>query len=157
MEFGRLKVVSFSHKQGVHRCYNCLCECGKTKAIMGASLRDGRTKSCGCFMIENATTHGLSRTRTYTSWQSMRDRCYNKSYSRYYDYGGRGIRVCDEWKDSFEKFLEEMGERPKGTSLDRIDNNGDYCKSNCKWSTPKEQAKNRRPAKLMRYLNNGHP
>lgn len=90
------------------------------------------------------TTHGMSRTKTYNSWVSMLQRCYNPNETGYKNWGGRGITVCDAWNNSFEAFLADMGERPEGTSLDRIDNNGDYEPGNCKWSTRKEQNLNKR-------------
>ena len=91
--------------------------------------------------------HNMSNTRTYKSWESMKTRCYNENCNRYKNYGGRGISVCNEWKNSFLQFLKDMEERPENKSLDRIDNNGNYEPSNCKWSTFKEQMSNRSPMK----------
>ena len=97
--------------------------------------------------------HGMSRTPVYDVWISMRDRCYNKNNPGYAMYGGRGIVVCDEWKTSFPNFLADMGDQPAGLELDRIDNDGIYTKSNCQWSTPKEQCRNRRSC--IYYEHNG--
>ena len=88
-------------------------------------------------------------TKTYFTWRNMRSRCLNSNHVAYYNYGGRGIKVCDEWRDSYDKFVEDMGESPVGMSLDRINNDGDYCKENCKWSTIKEQLNNQRRNRLV--------
>lgn len=96
-------------------------------------------------------THGMSGNYTYKSWGMMKSRCTNPSYNHYHNYGGRGIKVCDRWLESFENFLEDMGERPKNHSLDRIDVDGDYCKENCRWSTSKEQNNNRRNNHIIEF------
>jgi len=89
-------------------------------------------------------THDKSRTRIYFAWQRMKQRCYDTNYSAYQYWGGRGIKVCDRWLDSFDNFYDDMGDIPKGRSLDRINNDVDYCKSNCRWATPSVQAFNKR-------------
>lgn len=128
----------------------CLCECGEETTAQANNLRSGNTRSCGCLGRESSVIngkankkHGYAHTRTYQSWRAMKKRCYlpqNPSYAR---YGGRGIRVCKRWFYSFEAFLADMGERPPGTSLDRINNDDHYKPSNCRWATPKEQSANR--------------
>jgi len=106
-------------------------------------VKSGNTSSCGCLQREAVTKHGQAGTPEYQAWNSCRNRCNNPSYQGYADYGGRGIAVCDRW-DDLENFLADMGPRPKGCSLDRIDNELGYSPENCKWSTQSEQGRNRR-------------
>ena len=121
------------------------CDCCKKKMIKVSSVKNGSIKSCGCLKIgRSGFKHGMARTRVYRSWADMRQRCLNKSNTNYKYYGGRGITICQEWINSFINFYKDMGERPKGKSIDRINNDGNYCKENCKWSTPKEQMNNTR-------------
>ena len=155
--FSRWSVISYYGKarSGPHY-WNCICSCGNKKIIRGTHLKDGTTQSCGCFKIEKVTTHGHTRkgraSPTYQSWNSMIKRCTNPNTKRYSDWGGRGITVCDRWLHSFENFLADMGECPEGLTLDRIDNDGNYEPSNCKWGTYKEQRYNQRKHKNSVYL-----
>ncbi len=159
--FNRLTVVDSagSDPKG-GRLWLCRCDCGNLSTPNASSLVGGRTGSCGCAQRDAvaatgrlATTHGRARhgagikgDRTYRSWTSMCSRCSNPNDPSFYDYGGRGISVTKPWRDSFESFLNDMGERPPETSIDRIDNRFGYFAANCKWSDKWEQARNRRKA-----------
>lgn len=123
--------------------YYCTCSCGVKKQVRHSHLKSGQTKSCGC----SWTKHGLSYDPVYKLWESMIRRCNDKNHRAYHNYGGRGIKVCDRWMN-IENFVSDMYPRPKDTSLDRIDNNGNYCPENCKWSTQTQQSRNRRTTKL---------
>ena len=129
--------------------YRCICDCGNEYNSTLTELKRGDIKSCGCYkrdyLKEKLTTHGMSSHYMNRKWRAIKNRCYNKKTDRYKDYGGRGIIMCEEWKDSFEQFYEDMGERPSPDyTLDRIDNDGPYAPWNCKWSDSTEQAINKR-------------
>ena len=126
----------------------CRCDCGTERVVLGRNLRDGSSTSCGCAHREaaakRATRHGLSRSRAYRCWLSMKQRCFNPDHIGYVYYGGRGISVHEDWL-SFEKFFADMLDPPPGLSIDRIDNDGNYEPGNCRWATPAMQIANRRP------------
>lgn len=131
----------------------CRCDCGSEMMTTSHHLREGHTKSCGCLQREVVTKHGQCSTiksNTYSSWDHMVQRCTNPNLKQHEDYGGRGIRVCDRWKE-FKNFLEDMGKCPFRYSIDRIDNNKGYYKKNCRWATRKQQARNTRRNRLIIY------
>jgi hypothetical protein len=148
-KYGKLTIVKevepYIQPSGkTKRKFNCLCECGNITNVMLSKLRNNHTRSCGCFQKEKVTTHGLAYHPLYKTWDNMKQRCYNTNYNQYKDWGGRGIKICDRWLNSFENFLTDMGERPEGTTLDRKNNDGDYEPSNCRWATKSEQELNKR-------------
>ena len=140
-----------------HKSYLCQCDCGNKKVILGASIRAGRSKSCGClskqarFTKEKVIKHGQSRSKTYQIWNGMKGRCSpltkGKTRKNYYE---KGIRVCESWQ-KFENFFKDMGCCPEGMTIERINSNGNYEPSNCRWATPKEQANNTCQNHLVEY------
>jgi hypothetical protein len=153
---GRLTVISRAENsiRGQAR-WNCVCACGNKRIVASASLVKKTTKSCGCLMREIVSklnrTHGMRKTPIYGAWFSMKHRCLNPNNPFYHHYGGRGISVCPRWLENFENFLEDMGDRPEGMSLDRIDVNGNYEPGNCRWATWKEQQNNRRDNRFIEF------
>ena len=146
----RLTAIKFSHKVGTHQYWFFRCDCGNEKVIKVGNVKSGGTKSCGCLGVGKKIKHGMAGTKIYNIWKSMRQRCFNKNHKQYKDWGGRGIMICKEWL-KFENFYRDMGNRPEGKSLDRINNDGNYCKENCRWATRKEQCNNRRSNHLITY------
>lgn len=153
--FGRLVGVQLLQRDETtenNHLWRFRCDCGAEKDARIKLVRSGNTTSCGCafrdVMVERNTTHGLSRNPAYKIWKGMKARCNTPTNTDYASYGGRGIRVCERWSE-FPNFLADMGERPEGHSIDRIDVNGHYEPSNCRWSPPVEQANNKRTSRLI--------
>lgn len=162
--FGRLFVLARSAQDGAGRYkWRCRCDCGIERDFRGDVLRRGLTVSCGCFGREQNRIKGIKHgscvagadngDATYVSWKSMKQRCYDAKKQSYRYYGGLGITVCEAWRNSFAAFLADMGPRPEGTTLDRIDPFGNYEPSNCRWADAETQNSNQRrhherPARL---------
>lgn len=158
LKFNRLTVTNFYGWKGNRKMWNCICECGKTKIVSGSHLKGNMIRSCGCLQIEYAkkpkTKMGiLNKIPEYHIWWEMKMRCNNENNKGYKNYGGRGIKVCDRWLDSFENFIEDIGFRPTEThSLDRFPNNdGNYEKTNCRWATVNQQLRNQRSNVWIEY------
>lgn len=146
--YGRLEVLSYEGMtERSHTMWLCRCDCGGEKVVLATSLRSGYTASCGCLQSESRKTsrlkHGLTETVTYKTWRSMKERCLNENSTQYHKYGARGITVSQLWIDSFESFLEDMGEQPEGSTLDRIDPYCGYYPENCRWTDSSNQAFNK--------------
>ena len=146
--FGRLKVTSVFESIGRGRVYwLCGCECGNVKWILGQSLTNGATQSCGCLNDEqrrkgvHRATAGGKHTPEYASWHGMKQRCLNPRNARFEYYGGRGIKICKRWKNSFTNFLADMGSRPANMTLGRIKNDGNYSRKNCEWQSNASQSR----------------
>lgn len=171
-KYGRLLVIEEAGRTvfpsgSPKRKYRCHCDCGNEIVVLASSLTTGNTKSCGCYrdevLLNLHKKHGFNRGKgqrrgTYNSWCAMKERCTNPKNKSYKDYGGRGIKVCDRWLNSFENFLADMGERAKGMTLDRYpDINGNYEPGNCRWATAEEQGRNKRGNIIVEHKNQRMP
>ncbi len=151
--FGRLIVSEYAGRRSRRILWHCLCDCGQMTIVQGGNLHTGHTTSCGCFARDQQRLtklkHGMYGTPEYRSWSGAKERCSNPNDSRFERYGGRGIKMCQRWRDSFAVFFADMGKRPAKHSLDRIDNDGNYEPDNCRWATNTEQSRNRKQNKLL--------
>ena len=143
-KFGKYLVLEKANTNNKDTHYKCLCDCGKYKTVRGTDLRKGNSHQCHSCALNSQIKHGMVNSKSYSAWKSMRQRCNNKNTKAFMLYGGRGIIVCERW-NSFNNFYEDMGDLPfKGAQLDRINNDGNYEPSNCRWVTAKENINNRR-------------
>ncbi len=156
--FGRLIVLHEAERHGPSRLrqFRCKCDCGNVSVVGLSGLRSGATKSCGCLRkqlsAERLRTHGLSGTAEYNVWFNMMARCFNPNHPQFPHYGGRGISVCDRWRESPGVFLEDMGPRPSAAhSIDRVDNDGNYEPGNCHWATRREKGNNIQHNRLLTH------
>ncbi|MEO6305967.1 MAG: hypothetical protein ABIP51_22665 [Bacteroidia bacterium] len=159
-KFGRLLVLKRIGSIGKNANWECICDCGNSKTSTTKHLMGGNTNSCGCIFIEynkSAKVHGFTKKGTkqiteYYAWSSMKDRCLREKHPAYDRYGGRGIKICKRWLNSFKNFLDDMGYKPeKHLTLDRIDNNKGYYKENCRWASKDIQNSNRKNTPLIQY------
>lgn len=158
--FGKLVVISFDHKAKTRTYWNCLCDCGGTRTVSNDHLRSGEVIDCGCYKrhIPNVAKHHMYNHRIYRIWSLMKERCFNQKRAEYPRYGGRGITVCPEWLDAttFIEWSLKNGYADDLT-LDRIDNDGNYCPENCRWITRKEQGYNKSTNRLITYKGETKP
>lgn len=169
-KFGRLTVIEKSQKICGKTAWKCICDCGNITYVTTSNLTCNRIRSCGCIkqeiLMKRNITHNQRHTKLYEVWKSIKQRCYNPKHHAYKNWGGRGIKVCDEWKENFQAFYDwsysngykeecQKSEKDKLT-IDRINNDGDYCPSNCRWVNRTTQSRNKRVNKKIIYKNEEH-
>ena len=155
--FGSLVATKRAENKGRNTYWICVCDCGRTISVSTTHLRRGKTKSCGCQTSKlksiNHQTHGLTETHLYNIWIGMKQRCFSENHSSYSDYGGRGITICEEWKDDFTAFYDWSLRNGwnEGLEIDRMDNNGSYSPENCRWVSRTVQNNNKRNNHYIEY------
>lgn len=153
-KFCRLTAVKLIEEHGKRVHYECVCDCGNTTKSSAGNLRSGRALSCGCLRADRTREarrkHGMTGTVIYRVWRNMIERCGRPSNTHYASYGGRGISVCERWQE-FANFFSDMGDCPAGMLIDRKDNDGNYCKDNCRWVTKTESANNKRNTVMVQF------
>lgn len=160
-KYGRLTVIESAGRTprfpsgASHDLWLCSCSCGVVRTYNGNNLRRGLSNSCGCFRSDLArralTTHGMTGTPEYRTWRRMIERCENPNHESFDLYGGRGILVARVWRRNFTRFFSDMGPKPRGCSIDRINSNKNYAPGNCRWATPTQQARNMRSNRRLKY------
>lgn len=165
--FGKLVVIEEVQSVRGRSMWSCKCDCGKITTVIGSSLRSGNTTSCGCAQKEKAAAfnksrakHGMCHTHLHRLWLHIKDRCTNENCNSYYNYGARGITICDEWLNDFQAFFDYASHLPhygeSGYSFDRINNDGNYEPGNVRWATRKEQANNKRTNRVLEAFGEKH-
>lgn len=151
-KFGRWTVLRKDKTKGLRGeiYWLCRCQCGVRKPVLANTLRNGRSISCGCYSRDRTRVHGMEGTAIYNTWAQMVGRCHNPNATSYPHYGARGIRVCERWRD-FKNFYADMGDKPDGKTLDRLDGGGNYEPGNVRWATPKEQNRNKPRAVMVEW------
>lgn len=158
-KYGKLTVIDIAPRgKGGQARWECKCACGETRKVEEYALKKGLVVSCGCYKREMQTKHNMSRTKIYKVWAAMKQRCGNENDKSYNNYGGRGITVCDEWREDFQAFYDwaTANGYKEGLQIDRIDNDGDYEPGNCQWTTKKINLRNKRQSVFIEYNNEVH-
>ena len=157
-KFGKLTAIKIAHKAKSQVYWQCKCECGNVKITITSNLRNGTVVCCGCIkasLRKKPVIFTENHRGAFNSWNNIRQRCYVPTNQAFDRYGGRGIVMAPEWRDSFEQFFNDLGPRPQGTSIERIDNNKGYFPGNCRWATYREQARNKRNTRIVYIENEG--
>jgi hypothetical protein len=159
IKFGKLTAIKVAYKnKNGESVWECVCDCGNVVNVVCSNLKNGHSTSCGCYKKICSITHNETKTRLHRIWAGIKARCYNTTIPQYKNWGGRGITVCDEWKDSYETFRDWALNNgyQENLTIDRIDNDKGYNPNNCRWATPKQQSNNKRNNTLITFNNETH-